>query len=166
MRTRILSVTAGAVFLALGAIACGGGNDSDGSSDASAAIIERIQGICSDWKTTFDERGGFPVEGFDPENPSPEELRAVGDYFASGQPAHEKAVADLRELSPPADIETKVESLVSALEAELASAKVQTRAAQAGEVEAFVATLDDAASAQKVVEKAADELGGGESCAF
>ena len=49
---------------------------------------------------------------------------------------------------------------------ELASAKVQTSAAQASDVEGFIATLDDAASAQKVVEEAADELGGGESCAF
>jgi len=54
----------------------------------------------------------------------------------------------------------------SALEAERESAKEQTSAALAGDVEAFVATLDDAGTAQEVVKDAADELGGVESCAF
>ena len=75
-------------------------------------------------------------------------------------------IAELRELSPRAEFGDQVESLVSALEAELESAQEQTRAAQEGDVDAFVATLDDAASSQEVVEEAADELSGGESCAF
>ena len=164
MRALSLAVIA-AVFLVVGASACGG-DDSDGSTDASAGVIEQIEGICAVWKDTLDERGDFPVADFDPENPSPTDLQAVGAYFASGHPATEAMIAELRELSPPADIENEVESLVSALEAELESAQKQTRAAQAGDVEAFVATLDDAASSQEVVEETADELSGGEGCAF
>jgi len=166
MLTRALSfAVVAAASLTVGASACGG-DDSEGSSDASAAVIEQIEGICSDWKNTLDERGDFPVEGFDPEDPSPTDLPAVGNYFASGNRATEEAIAKLRELSPPADIDDEVESLVAALEAELESAQVQTSGAQAGDVEAFIATLDDAASSQEAVEEAADELGGGESCAF
>lgn len=164
MRTPILSVMLVAVSLALGASACG--DDSDESNDASAAVIEQIDASCSDWKAALDERGAFPVEEFDPENPGIEDLRAVGDYFASGQPAQEKAIAELRALSPPADVADEVESFVSALESEFESARVQTRAAQAGDVAAFIATLDDAASSQEAVKEATDELGGGESCAF
>ena len=164
MRALSLAVIA-AVFLVVGASACGG-DDSDESTDASAAVVEQIEGICTAWKETLDERGDFPVDDFDPENPSPTELRAVGAYFASGHPATDEMIAELRELSPPAEFGDQVESLVSALEAELESAQEQTRAAQAGDVEAFVATLDDAASSQEVVEDAADELSGGESCAF
>jgi hypothetical protein len=45
-------------------------------------------------------------------------LPAGGEYLAAGQPAQEEAIAQLRDLSPPADIEADVESLVSALEAD------------------------------------------------
>ena len=165
MRASVLSIAAiAAVLLTLGASACG--SDDDEPSDASAAVIEQIDEICSDWKNTLDERGDFPVEDFDPESPSPDDLPAVGEYFATGQPAQEEAIAQLRNLSPSADIADEVESLVSALEAELESAKGQTSAALAGDVEAFVATLDDAGTSQEVVKDAADELGGVESCAF
>ena len=120
MRTPILSVMLVAVSLALELAHVA---TADESSDASAAVIEQIDASCSDWKAALDERGAFPVEEFDPENPGIEDLRAVGDYFASGQPAQEKAIAELRALSPPADVADEVESLVSALESELESAR-------------------------------------------
>ncbi|MGH3079126.1 MAG: hypothetical protein ACRDPZ_13225 [Gaiellaceae bacterium] len=164
MRRRALSFTVAVVCLALGASACGG-DDSDESSDASSAVIEQIDGICTDWKQALDARGDFPVEGFDPENPSQQDLPAVGDYFASGHAAAEEAIANLRQLSPPADIDAEVEALISALDQGLASAKAQASAAQAGDVAAFTATLSDVASLQEAVEDAADELGV-DSCAF
>ena len=69
---------------------------------------------------------------------SPTDRQAIGVYLASGHLATEAMIAELRELSRPADSGDQVESLVSALEAELESAQKQTRAAQTGDVEAFV----------------------------
>jgi hypothetical protein len=124
------------------------------------SVIEQIEAICDDWKETLDERGEFPVDGFDPENPAPDDLPAVGDYFASGHSAADSGIAELRELSPPRDVEADFEALVSALERQLESAKAQASAAAA-----FTATLDDAPSSQEAVKEAADELGA-QSCSF
>jgi hypothetical protein len=165
MRVRAVSITVAVVCLAFGASACGGDDDSSEAGDASAAVIEQIDGICAEWKDALDERGDFPVEGFDPENPSPEDLPEVGNFFASGESAAEDAIDQLRELSPPADIEAKVDALVMALEQQLENAKAQASAARAGAVGAFTATLDDASSSLEAVQEAADDLGT-EGCAF
>ena len=164
MRVRALSVAVATLCLALGASACGG-DDSADSSDASAAVIAQIDEICADWKSALDERGAFPVEDFDPESPSPEDLPTVGNYFASGEAAAGDAVAGIRGLSPPADIAGKVDALVAALEQQLESAKAQAVAARASDVAAFTATLENASSSQEAVQKAADDLGT-EGCAF
>ena len=57
MRKPILSVMLVAVSLTL---ELAHGDDSDESSDASAAVIEQIDASCSDWKAALDERGAFP----------------------------------------------------------------------------------------------------------
>ena len=142
-----------------------GGDDNDESGGPSAAVIEQIDGICADWKDALDERGDFPVDDFDPENPSPDDLPAVGEYFASGESAAEEAIAELRRLSPPADVEADVDALVTALEQQLESAKVQAAAARASDAAAFTATLPSASSSQEAVQEAADDLGT-EGCAF
>jgi hypothetical protein len=162
VRAGTLSVTVVVLCLALGASACGG---DDESTDASAAVVEQIDAICTDWEQALDSLGEFPVEGFDPEHPSPQELPAVGNFFASGQAAAQEAIAKLRELSPPADIEADVDALISALDRRLTSAKEQASAAQAGDVAAFTATLDEVDSLQQEVKDATDEVGA-ESCAF
>ena len=164
MRVRALSVAVASLCLALGASACGGDDSSD-SSDASAAVVAQIDAICADWKDTLDERGDFPVKDFDPESPAPEDLPAVGNYFASGEAAADGAIAEIRGLSPPADIAAEVDALVAALERQLKSAKAQAVAARASDVAAFTATLQDASSSQVAVQQAADDLGT-EGCAF
>ena len=158
MRVRALSVAVAALCLALGAGACGG-DDSADSSNASAAVIAQIDAICVDWKDALDERGDFPVEDFDPESPAPEDLPAVGNHFASGEAAADDAIAEIRGLSPPADIAAEVDALVAALERQLKSAKAQAVAARASDVAAFTATLEDASSSQEAVQEAADDLG-------
>jgi hypothetical protein len=164
MWARVLSGAVAVVCLALAATACG--RDGSGeSSDGSAAVIEQIDRICADWKDAVDERGDFPLEDFDAENPSADDLPAVGEYFASGESAAEEAIADVRELSAPADVEAEVDALVTALEQQLESAKVQAAAARGSDVAAFTATLEDASSSQEDVQDAADDLGA-EGCAF
>jgi hypothetical protein len=89
----------------------------------------------------------------------------VGEYFASGHPAAEETIAELRHLSPPSDLAADVETLVSAIERQLENGKTQASAAKAGDVAAFTATLDEAASTMDDLEEAADELGT-PGCAF
>jgi hypothetical protein len=158
MRVRALSVTVVVLCLTIGASACGG-DDSGGSTDASAAVIAQIDEICADWKDALDERGDFPVEDFDPESPAPEDLPPVGNYFASGEAAADDAIAEIRGLSPPADFAAEVDALVAAFERQLNSAKAQAVAARASDVAAFTATLEDASSSLQAVKEAADDLG-------
>jgi hypothetical protein len=164
MRSHALTLSLVALLLTFGASACGG-DASNEPGDASAAVVEQIDETCTSWRETLDEQGEFPVEDFDPENPSPEDLPTVGDYFAAGHPAAESALAELRELSPPADLDAEVAALISALEQALEGSKAQAAAAQAGDAAAFTATLDDAAASHEAVQEASDELGA-ESCAF
>jgi hypothetical protein len=156
MRTRNL-IVAMTFSLAIAAPACGG-NDNE-LSDDSVAAIGRIEAICDDWRLGLEERGKFPVEDFDPEDPDPRDLRTVGNYFASGQSTSNEGIAALRELAVPAEIQSKVDALVAAMEREFDVQKTQHAAAQAGDVAAFKATLKDAASTNRVVKRAADDLG-------
>ncbi len=106
------------------------------------------------------------MKDFDPENPSPGgDLPAVGDWFAAGHPAAEDALAELRELSPPIELNKDVEALISSLEQQLEGFKAQAAAAQADDAAAFTAALDDATASHQAVQEASDELGA-ESCAF
>jgi len=163
MRVRLLAFPVAAVCLLFGVSACGG-NDPD-SSDASAAVVGQIDAICDDWREALDAREEFPVEDFDTENPAAADLPPVGDYLASGQSAAEDALESIRNLSPSADVQADVDALVLALERELKSLKAQTGFAQAGDVERFVASLDEAVASQGAVEAASEQLGG-TSCAF
>ena len=163
MRVRLLAFAVVAVCLLLGGSACGG--DGSGSSDASDAVVEEIDAICDDWRETLDAREEFPVADFDTENPAAADLPPVGDYLASGQSAAADALESIRDLSPSADVQADVDALVLALERELESLKAQTGFAQAGDVEQFVASLDEAVASQGAVEAASEQLGG-TSCAF
>jgi len=71
-----------AILPAIAESACGG-NDSDESVHGSAAAIDPVHEICTDLREAIDERGDFPVDDFDPENPAPQDLPAVGEYFAA-----------------------------------------------------------------------------------
>ncbi len=81
MRTRGLGFIVAAILLAIAASACGG-NDSDESGHGSAAAIDPVQESCTDLREAIDERGDFPVDDFDPEDPAPQDL-PVGEYFAA-----------------------------------------------------------------------------------
>jgi hypothetical protein len=156
-------VVAGIITTGLIAVAsaCSG----DESSDASAETIEQIEQVCTDWRATLDERGEFPVEGFDPEKPSRRDLPAVAAYFAAGHPAAEQAIVKLRGLSPPAAVAGNLDALVTALEWQLEDSKVQTAAARTRNASAFTATLRGTASPRAAVQEASDQLGV-EGCAF
>ena len=160
MRTRALTFTAVVACLALGAAACG-----DSEPDESERTVEAIEEICGDWREKLDERGAFPLADFDPENPSSDDLRIVGEFFGSGELAAQETISALRQVSSPVEIEADVNALISALEYQGENARMQASAARAGDVEGFKATLLEASETMASVKTAADELGAGE-CAF
>jgi hypothetical protein len=154
---------AAAVFLAIGASGCGG--DDEGLSAESAAAVEQFDEACDAWRSKLEALGRVPVKDFDPENPEPAELRTVGNHFVSGHPINEAAIAELENLAVPTELKADVDALIAALNREFEWQKAQAKAAQDGDVAAFKATLDDAASTNDAVTAAAEDLGA-EECAF
>jgi hypothetical protein len=147
--------------LTLAAGACGGDGGPE-LSEESAAAVDLINAACAHWNSTIETRGEFPVPNFDAENPRVDELPLVGDYFAAGHPARDEMIAAIATLDVPGEIEPRFDALVAALTTAQENAKKQAAAAQAGDADAFVATLDDADASQQAIEDAADELGADE----
>jgi hypothetical protein len=144
--------------MTVGLAACGG--DSEPSLDqASADVVAQADDVCAEMRDELDARGDFPVNHFEPENPSPEALPVVGDYFASANAATEKALQSLRNLEPPTEIQPELDALTDAMAAQLASAKVQVAAAQNSDVAGYTATLSAATRTIENVDEAADALG-------
>ena len=145
--------------LAVAAAGCGGG-DSPTLSAESQAVVDEIENICNDASAKVDAaRGEFPIADFDPKNPNPADLPAVGNYFAVGHPIWDEALQEARGLTVPAEIQAQVDTLLTAVERELANAKAQAKAAQESDVAGFTATLEEASSSSDAVTEAADELG-------
>ena len=147
------------VCVALWLGGCGG----DSEPSASADVVAQVEGVCAALQDELDARGDFPVDGFDPENPSREALPVVGAYFAAATAATEKALQALRDLDAPAEIQPKLDAFTAAMAAQLASAQEQVAAAKQSDVAGFTATLATASETIENFDQAADELGA-ESC--
>jgi hypothetical protein len=159
MAARLVFVLLLVTTLTAVAAGCGGG-DSSGLSAESQAAVDQIQSICDDAAAKVDaSRGEFPVADFDPENPNPADLPAVGRYFAVGHPIWEEALEETRAVTVPTEIQGQVDTLLSAVERNLANAEAQAKAAQASDVAGFTATLEEAGSSGDAVKEAADTLG-------
>ncbi len=153
-----LSLALALAGVTLAASACGGSGGPELSAE-SAAAVELIDAACAQWNDTVDARGEFPVPDFDAENPSAEDLPAVGDYFAQGHRARDEMIQAIATLTVPDEIKARFDTLVAALQRGQANAKKQAAAAQAGDVDGFTATLDEADASQQAIEAAAGELG-------
>ena len=76
------------------AAGCSGGDSPELSAESQAAV-DRIQSICDDAAAKVDaSRGEFPVADFDPKNPNPADLPAVGSYFAVGHTIWDEALRE------------------------------------------------------------------------
>lgn len=153
----VLAITVMTVCVALGVTACGGSDEP--ADPATEALAAQVEEICTEWGLSFADRGEFPVDDFDPENPDPADLPAVGEYFAAGLEEQPQAIAALKELEATGEQREQLDALVAAWEREYAGAKVQSDAAIAADVEGFVATLDDAAASNEAVDGASSALG-------
>ena len=121
-------------------------------------MVTQAESVCATLKGDLDARGEFPVDDFDPANPSQDALPVVGDYFASANAATEKALQSLRRLDPPTEIQPELDALTDAMAAQLASAKQQVAAAQNSDVAGFTATLAAATETIQNVDNAATRL--------
>jgi len=160
---KVLAMALLAACLALATSACGGENE-DSADEAATLVADQLTAICDEWRAALDARGDFPVEDFDPESPSAEDLPSVGDYFGSGIPAQEEAIAAMQALDVPVEVQPQVDDLVSAVEQGLASVRKQVAAARAGDVDGFVATLEEASAAIEGTRDAANAVDAG-NCA-
>jgi hypothetical protein len=159
MRSTLVKVAATAAIVALGTSACGGGSDESADSDSDAVRVQ-VEEICADRALSFADRGEFPVADFEPENPDPADLPAVGEYFAQGlEGTQPEALAALKKISAVGEQREPLDALIDAWETEYESAKTQVDAALASDVDGFVATLDDAAASNAAVADAASALG-------
>jgi hypothetical protein len=151
----------GFASLTLGLVASGcGGSEAPSFSAESQSAIQKIQEICTDTSAKVDDvQGEFPVGGFDPNDPNPADLPAVGDYFAIAHPYWDEALAQAQQIQVPDEIEPKVDALFAAVAKDLAIAKSQTVAARASDVPAFKATLLKVDASRTAVKDASDELG-------
>ena len=104
-------------------------------------------------------QGDFPVSDFDPKDPDPADLPAVGNYFAVAHPYWDDALAQARDIEVPNEIAAKVDALLTAVANDLAVARSQTVAARASDVAAFKATLPKVDASQAAVKEASEELG-------
>jgi hypothetical protein len=152
-----LSIAAVALCAGIGLVACGGSDEPD-DPVADAARVQ-VEEICTTWGLTFADRGAFPVEDFDPENPDPADLPAVGEYFKAGLDTQPEAIASLEEIDATGEQRVQLDALIAAWKREYASARAQSDAAIAADVDAFVATLDEAQTANDAVGEAANDLG-------
>ena len=156
--SKVAVTFAAAAIVALGASACGGSDDSADSD--SEAVGARVAEICAERVQALAARGEFPVEDFDPENPDPADLPAVGEYFAQGLERTEpEALVALRGISATGEQRMQLDALIAAWETEYANARTQVDAALASDVDGFVATLEDASDSKEKTTDAASALG-------
>lgn len=148
-----------ATTLAAIVVGCGG-SDSTTLSPESKAVVTQIENICADTQAKIDSvRGDLPVKDFDPQNPDPADLPAVGNYFAAGHPITEDAIAQARALQVPDEISQEVDTLLTAAGREIDNAKKQAAAAKAADVPGFTATLEEAQVSSDALQAAAKALG-------
>jgi hypothetical protein len=155
MTGRLVVAAVAATMLLLAAVSCGGSDDA-----AEEAVRAQVEEVCADRSSSFADRGEFPVEDFDPENPDPADLPAVGEYFAVGLEGSEPdALVALRGVSATGQQREQLDALIAAWEIEYANARTQVDAALASDVDGFVATLDAAAASKEDARTAASALG-------
>lgn len=82
----------------------------------------------------------FPVQDFDPEHPQPNQLPAVGDYFAR-YAGLSGVIGRLRALQPPAADAQRWWALLGTADRINANLQRQITAARAADVRTFVATV-------------------------
>lgn len=137
-RHTVVMLTAAAIVAT--AAACSG-SATGPSGTAHSAFVAQVNAVC---QPAVERHAGhdFPFEAFNPQKPNPDQLPAVGRYFAryGGLLTMRQRLHELR--PPRADVKQwhQLLQLTDLLES---NASAQIKAAEAKEVPAFVRTVEE-----------------------
>jgi len=138
MNARVVAaVVAGSVFALAG---CSSTSSADGK--VPAAFVTRAEQVCSANLAQFPNVGTFPDSNFNDEDPSPAQLPPLGAYFAENQRGNSAFEAALQGLGGPAEGASSWNNLKTLLAEFLANGKTQVKDADAANVSAFVAAVN------------------------
>jgi hypothetical protein len=137
---RLLAISAVVVMAA----ACGSGASSNRAATASAhaAFLTTVDTVCA--RAVSAHAGHqFPLSNFDPNQPNPDQLPIVGNYFAryGGLP---QTLTALHTLAPPASDAAAWRQLLTVADQMRDNAQRQITAARAKDVTIFVTTVHTA----------------------
>jgi hypothetical protein len=123
----------------VGAVATGCGGMSSAHPSSHETFVAAVDRACA--RAVAAHTGHtFPVKNFDPENPYPDKLPRVADYFDryGGLP---ETTSVLHGLTPPARDVARWQALLVIADQITANAQRQITAARAGDVTTFVETV-------------------------
>jgi hypothetical protein len=159
----------GAACVALLSTSPGCGSDSPSApatpAGAHGAFVDSVSGVCA--RAVRAHQGHeFPVEGFDPLDPDPDQLPAVADYFATyGQLA--QIDDQLHQLRPPAADTTAWTRLLALVDRITANSQAQIGAARSRDAATFVSTVRAGRALTEELDAAGERFGfrSGTACA-
>jgi hypothetical protein len=133
---------AACLALVLVAVASGCGSNSSGSSAKGTAFASRANAICTT-PQPGPSPGPFPFPSFNPLNPDPSKLPAIGRYFkrANSLPNLRGELAQLSALGKPPKDEADWQRLLAAKQFSLRAVTAQIKAALATNVPQFTGTV-------------------------
>ncbi len=130
-----------AVVMSGAATACNGSpaSESGSSTSSHAAFVTRVDAVC---QRAVDAHAGhsFPLPNFDPQQPNPGQLPAVGRYFAR-YGGLDTVSRELHALKPPSADARSWQALLHLVDQMTANAAKQISAAKAEDVPTFVRTV-------------------------
>jgi hypothetical protein len=133
--------------------ACGG---SSSGGKVGGAFRDRANAVCAPAVAALKEHP-FPIQNFDPQNPTADQLRIVADYFSTYRgPEVGKKLEQLGEPKKGAAAWDRLRDVVRQSDA---NAQTQIAVARAGDVQGFKATVDKAVALHKKFVKAGPAAG-------
>lgn len=144
--TRLAAIGAVAVLVA----GCGSGASHGRASAASAhsAFLTAVSDVCA--RAVSAHAGHpFPVSGFDPDQPDPDQLPAVGNYFAR-YGGLTQTLTGLHSLDPPPSDAAPWRELLAVADEIRDNARRQIDAARSKDVTTFVRTVH---TAQRLIDE-------------
>jgi hypothetical protein len=136
-----------------------GDDDSPPAATAPDSITDEVNAACREQRAAYSEGPDFPVEGFDPQRPNPEQLPEVGAYFEGNNDVYEQFLSRLDGIEPPVEERDAFDAFVEANREDFRIVREQQEAARAQDVDGFVATLPKVVAQQDLLNDTARALG-------
>jgi hypothetical protein len=137
--------------------ACGGGSSS--SPVLGAAFRAKATALCRSTLTAIKAQGAFPYASFDPKNPDPSELPAVGKWELKTSSIRVAWLRKMRELREPPSGQASWSAVVAALARHVRIISEQEAAAARGDARTFAKDYFEGSQAVKDMVHAADAAG-------